>query len=261
MVLRRPYLCAIVVTFGLATSGSAALIDNFDSYTSQAAFQAAWRPWSSDNSSMIWQPGAGVNGSNAIHGVTAVNYRMRNARDLDDFNAYLGSDQNPVKFEVMVYDADPAAPTPPNGARNFCEIRAYAGDGLPAYSSANVGLQGLIAMGMYNTPISDDNFHARVVYGGVSAWFSLNTPRTAGWHTLTSLIGDTWIKFFVDGVLDTTISLTDSKKLYAFDGVILGSGLTSGGYDVAFDNVLVNPEPVTVLILAAGLALPPRRRA
>ncbi len=254
----------IVLAFAAALThpalSSAALLESFDSYADQAAFQAVWRPWSSNGSSLTLTPGIGRNGGAAVHGVAPVNYQVRNARNLDSFTEYLGTDANPVKFEFWIYDSDPLAPTPPNGARNFNEIRAYAGDGIPAYGTG--ALQGIVAMGLYNTPISDDHFHARVYYGGVSNWYSLNTPRTAGWHRLTSYIGNTWIKFYVDNVLDTTVPLIDSTRLFAFDGVILGSGLTSGGYDVAFDDLSVGkvPDPATILFLAVGVLFVRRSR-
>ena len=56
-------------------------------------------------------------------------------------------------------------------------------------------------MGLYNSPVSSKNFHARVYYGGVNSWFNLSTPRAAGWHKLTALIGDTSVKFLVDDAL------------------------------------------------------------
>lgn len=250
--------CKSVIALGLAslltcaTRSPGALIENFDSYANQAAFQAAWRPWSANGSSMLLAPGTGQNGTSAVHGVAAVNYQTRNARNLDSASEYYGTDANPVKFEFSLYDGDPGGPTPPNGARNFNELRAYVGDGIPAYGTG--ALQAIVAMGLYNTPVSDDNFHARVYYGGVNYWYSLNTPRTAGWHTLASYIGDTSIKFYVDGQLDTTVPLIDSTRLFAFDGVVLGSGLTSGGFDASFDSLSVQkvPEPATLVLLAIG---------
>ncbi len=163
-------------------------------------------------------------------------------------------------FEFWLYDDDPSMPSTTGTARNFNEIRAYTGNGIPAYGGA--GLQGLIAMGLYNTPVNDDYFHGRVYYGGVNSWISLNTKRTAGWHKLTSIVSDLSVSFLVDGVLDTSIPLTDANKLYAFDGVIMGSGLTSGGYDVAFDDLSVSkaPEPVTVVLFGLGALLLRSRR-
>jgi len=249
-----------VVLFGTSTL-SAALVDNFDSYASQAAFEAAWRPWSSNNSSMTLGT-TSHSGSNGVRGAATSNYQNRNARNLDSFSMYKGTDLSPVTFEFWLYDSNSALPALPAGARNFNEIRAFTGDGYPSYASASSMTQGIIAMGLYNTPVSDDNYHVRVYYGGVNAWYSMNTVRTNGWHKLTAKIGGTSVKFYVDDQLDTTVAFTDLNKVYTFDSVVLGSGLTSGGYDVAFDDLSVakTPEPATLVMLALGGLILRRRQ-
>ncbi len=259
--MKRVGVTSAVLVLGCGGVLSAAIIENFD-YPDQAAFNAVWRPWTANGSSMLLTSTPTHSGSGAVHGVALTNYTMRSARDLDSYTDYVGTDDSPVRFEFWLYDENPALPTLPNGARNFNEIRAYAGDGMPA-SFSNTGLQGLIAMGLYNTPVSDDNYHARVYYGGVSAWFNLNTPRTGGWHKLTAEIGASAVKFLVDDQLDTVIAFTDPARVFAFDGVVLGSGLTSGGYDVYFDDlsVIKTPEPAALLVMAAVGLLAGRRRA
>ncbi len=260
--MKKALLVSGAVVLALASQQvSAAFVENFDSYANQAQFEAAWRPYSADNSSM--QLSFDGHSGNGVHGVAATNYHNRNARDLDNLTEYKGTDDSPVVFEFWINDTDTNLPASPAGARNFCELRAFAGDGIPAYSAGNSSLQGLIAMGMYNTPISDDHYHARVYYGGVSSWFSLNTSRQAGWHKLSAEIGSSWVKFLVDDQLDTTVSLqAGTNRLFAFDGVVLGSGLTSGGYDVGFDDLSVSrfmaaavPEPSALVFLGLGAAL------
>ncbi len=258
--MKRVRLTSAVLVLGWAAGLSAAMIDNFD-YPDQAALNAVWRPWTANGSSMLLASSPTHSGSGAIHGVALANNTVRSARDLDSYTDYVGTDASPVRFEFWIYDENPALPTLPNGARNFNEIRAYAGDGLPATYS-NTGLQGLIAMGLYNTPVSDDNYHARVYYGGVSAWFNLNTPRTPGWHKLTAQIAASEVRFLVDDQPDMVVAFVDPAKVYAFDGVVLGSGLTSGGYDVFFDDLSVvkTPEPAALLVMAAAGLLTARRR-
>lgn len=259
---RRSLAIAMAAAAWCGGTLSAGMVENFD-YASQADFQAVWRPWTANGSSLLLT-GNSHEGSGAVHGLATANYTMRNARELDDFELYLGTDQSPVTFEYWLYDANPLLPNAPAGARNYNEIRAHAGNGLPGVSS-NTTLQGLIALGLYNTPISDDNYHARVYgFGGLNSWYSLNTVRSPGWHKLTAQVGASWVKFLVDGQLDTTIPFTDMSKTWAFDGVVLGSGLTSGGYDVGFDDLRVSkaPEPITLLlIMAGGLLIRPRRKA
>ena len=241
---------------------SAGMVEAFD-YANQAEFQAVWRPWTAGGTSMLLTPDS-HDGIGAVHGVATANYTMRNYRNLDDYDLYLGTDQSPVTFEYWLYDANPLLPNSPAGARNFNEIRAHAGNGLPSLSN-NTSLQGLIALGLYNTPISDDNYHARIYgFGGLNSWYSLNTVRSQGWHRLTAQVGASWVKFLVDGQLDTTIPFADTSKTWAFDGVVLGSGLTSGGYDVGYDDLRVSkaPEPFSLLlIMAGGLLIRPHRAA
>jgi len=241
-------ILSTVVLFGASTL-SAALVDNFDSYASQAAFEAAWRPWSSNNSSMTLGT-TSHSGSNGVRGVAGASGQNRNIRNLDSYDMYKGTDLSPVTFEFWLYDSNSTLPAAPAGARNYNEIRAFSGNGYPSYASASSVTQGIIAMGLYNTPVSDDNYHVRVYYGGVNAWYNMNTARPNGWHKLTAKIGGSNIKFYVDDQLDTTVAFTDLNKVYAFDSVVLGSGLTSGGYDAAFDDLSVakTPEPATLVM-------------
>ena len=251
----NPLVAACVLC--MTSLASASLVDSFE-YTSQAAFQSAWSPYSSDGSSMKLVQTIGRNGTTGYNGVATTNYASRNVRNLDSYTDYKGTDADPVKFEYWLYDSDPTS-SAGVGARNFNELRAFNTDGAPSYAASSSALQGIIAMGLYNSPVSSKNFHARVYYGGVNSWFNLSTPRAAGWHKLTALIGDTSVKFLVDDALDTTVALTNSAKVFAFDSVVLGSGLTSAGYNATFDDLSVSkrslaavPEPVTMVLLAMG---------
>lgn len=250
---------AIIVLFCSTGLASAALVDDFN-YADQASFLAAWPQWGT--SSITFGTTSGRNGSGGVHGVATINNQVRNARNLDSFADYYGTDASPVKFEFWIYDSNPLLPMAPNGARNFNEIRAYVGNGMRTQAEGNGNLQGLIAMGMYNSPVSDDNYHARIYFGGVNGWYNLNTPRSVGWHRMTALIGDTSVKFLVDNQLDTTVPLLNPTRLFPFDGVVLGSGLTSGGYDASFDDLVVAklPEPLTLASFALGILLLRSRR-
>jgi len=262
-------LCRVMFLFGIAgiltsaSVASATLIENFDTYADQNAFQRTWPSWIADGTSMTLSRSLGYSGSQSVSGVALANYKYRNYRNLDDFAAYAGTDDNPVRFQVSLYDANPLQTGAAN-ARNFVELRAYgagpAGDGMPALSSTTgYSLQSVIALGLYNTP-NGNTYNFRVYGGGSNAWYSTQVKRTAGWHTMTAMIGSTSLQIYVDDVLTNTIAL--STPIPAFDGVVLGSGLTSGGYDVAFDDLMVakTPEPSTLLVLAAGTWFLRRRR-
>jgi len=247
--------CAVIVSlvglFVCASGASASFFDSFDSYAGQPDFQAAWPSWAADGSSLVLGPGY-------VHRESWTSDAARNGRDLDSLTQYAGTDAAPVKFQFSLYDSDPAGSLGLN-AKDWVELRAYAGDGLPKAGGA-VGLEGLIAMGLNTSPTPSSQFHARVMGGGANNWYVLNAVRTPGWHQLTAMLGATWVRFYVDGVADITVPLP-TGPIAAFDGAIIGSGV-SNGYDVAFDDILVEktPEPVTLLLLAGG-GLFVRRRA
>lgn len=250
--MRNAPALSVGMSLLLVASAQATLYETFDSFEDQNAFQAVWPSWAPDGSSMIL--GSLPDGSKAVHGVAESNYQTRNYRNLDSFTDYCPTANHPITFELWLYDSDPTAPPLPGAPRNFCELRAYAGDGIPA--SYTVQTQATIALGLYGIPVSADHYHARVKYGGVDSWYYLTTPRSPGWHQLTASIGLNEVVIYVDGALDTTVPLTNPSQCYAFDGVTLGSGLTSSGYDAWFDNILVTPEPATMTLLgAAALAL------
>jgi PEP-CTERM motif len=252
MSQRIAIFVAFVGFFVCASGAPANFFDDFGGYADQTGFQAVWPSWATDGSSLALGPGY-------VHREAWTSHAARNGRNLDSLTDYAGTDAAPVKFQFSLYDAEPTGSLGLN-AKDWVELRAYAGDGLPKAGGA-VGLEGLIAMGLNTSPTPSSQFHARVMGGGANNWYALNAVRTPGWHQLTAFIGASWVQFYVDGSLDTVVSLP-SGPIAAFDGAIIGSGV-SNGYDVAFDDILVEktPEPATLLLLAAGGLLARRRRS
>lgn len=261
----------LVLAVACGTASAAPLFDNFDSYADQAAFQAAWPSWIADGTSMNLVQGFGYSDSQCFSGVASANYKYRNARSLDsDLLGAVGTDASPIVWSFMLYDSDITQSTSGTApARNFNEIRSYTNNttltntGMPA-TSAGTGfaLNGLIAMGIYQSASPGTQYAYRCYWGGVSNWFATGVARTEGWHEMKAVIGSTTVKIYVDGVLapNGTQNLTTTPTK-AFSGVVLGSGLTSNSYDVAFDDMSVTPEPATLLMLAAGGLFLRRRRA
>lgn len=257
--------------------------DDFDSYADQAAFQATWKPLFNDNSSMalIQAQDIGYSDSQCIAGAAPGNYKMRNYQYVDNFTKYKARAGAPMEFSVMAQVVGGTDGLDNIAARNFIEVRGYdemAGLGgfvnpppYPAGTAPNFGVATnlrMIALGTYNTPnsITGVGWYARVIGPGASAWVELNTARPAidptfeTWTKLTAKVYTDKVEIYVNNVLDKTVTLTG--PMAPMGAVILGSGLTSGttNVDVMFDDVTMTPEPVTMLMLAAGGLFLRRRR-
>lgn len=272
-----PFLLGLIALLACASGASAAANswgDNFDSYADQAAFQAAWPVWSTNSTSMNLVQGFGQSGDQSISGVAGGNNQVWNYRNLNSFTDYKPAAGAEVSWQVSFYDTDTTLPASPNPGRNIFHMRAYVQDGMPpSYLGTGYSLQGLVSMGLYESAGTQygggaggrGHYAYRLYYGGVNSWYATAALRTPGWHTMKmSLNADTMqAKVWVDDVLNATVPLTNAAALYAFDGMVAGSGLTSAGYDVAFDDVAVSvtPEPATLLMLAAGGLFLRRRRA
>jgi MYXO-CTERM domain-containing protein len=264
--MKTPIVCLCVVLgfAGFAQAAMNSMFDDFESYADQAAFQAAWPSWASNGSSMSLLQGFGAGGSNqSVDGVAPGNNQTWNYKQLNSLTDYDGTDENPVVFEFDMYDDNPAA----GGVRNFISLRAYqaadgSNPGMPTvYSQQGVApynIKAILAAGLYNgAPCTTDKYAARV---GLT-WLNTGVVRTQGWHHFKLVSKTASADVYVDGVL------TNANVAYAsgaaYSGMLLGSGLTSAGYDAVFDNVSVSvsPEPVTLALLGMGALVLRRRRA
>lgn len=136
------------------------------------------------------------------------------------------------------------------GGRIYLELRSYTND---TYSTATGALQQLYALGKFNNvtypgeTFATNRYNGRIAFGSPSGWFSLNasgaTARSVGWHEMRLEVNATTAKFFVDGVLCKELP---SNPIGTIDHVVLGSGLTSAGNPVYFDDVKV--EAITPFI-------------
>ncbi|MFN7140559.1 MAG: immunoglobulin domain-containing protein, partial [Limisphaerales bacterium] len=113
--------------------------------------------------------------------------------------------------------------------RWYCEVRSYAGAGYN-----NGALQQLFAIGRYSVGfgtgtgtlagevVSTSKYQARVVNGANTGWFNLNKDRSPGWHKfeIERAADGTTIHFYVDGVLDRTIT---GATYATWDCVTIGS--------------------------------------
>jgi N-acetylmuramoyl-L-alanine amidase len=136
-----------------------------------------------------------------------------------------------------------------NGAQTrwFGEARSYTGAGF-----GSGGLDQLFAIGRYSVGfgtgtgtlagevVNTAKYQGRVVSGANTGWFNLNANRATGWHKfeIERAADGTTISFYVDGVLDRTISGATASTWDSVTIGSLGSGTTAG--NAWFDDVSVD---------------------
>ncbi len=247
--MRTCLVPAVVLALVAAASG-AIIQDDFESYSSQQGFEAAW-PLVTTNG-MVWTTD---NAHSPTHSVFSNGDLAR--RHYHNF----GMTVTPSDLNPLIADFWMSVPEVNNNARQYCEVRGYGGG---AYNQGT--LNELYAIGMYNGTSGPTYYQARVAFGGPN-WIDLNLPgaptRQAGWHHFKiEMLGQGVINFYVDDFLSGTATDTSPTPL---DDFILGSGLTSNPtvpqssyYDDV--NVDVVPEPAALALLALGLVAGLRRR-
>ncbi len=243
-------IALLVVALGLAQFASADVIwsDNFDSYADQAAMDAVYTQVYPTYPAMLEQT-KGYSDLQSVHfGQPTANSQVRMYKNLG--LEAVGTDEMPLKIEFQV-DID----TIVWNTRQYIEIRGYAGAGY-----ADGGLEELIAMGFTSSGIDTTKYNGRVLLGPEAGWFSHAADRVTDWAKMTALIKTNTIEFYINDQLDTTKLRAPG---YTFDCIVIGSGLSSAGADVWFDDLVVEvvPEPATLALLGlGGLALIRRRR-
>jgi len=281
-------------TFALALAGILSLsgnafaqviIEPFDGYADQAAFEAVWAPigtvapFSANLSSAQF-----VSPSNSVEILgTATNSQQRNRRTFADTSPISVNDQ--IVFSFDFYDSAPAA-NPFRQYSNLQDTTAPGGTGQLIsmglnnnQTGANSGGQFYMARILgYTVPLTPDpDGGPDESVGGASAYFKLNNfgvgARSLGWHNLRVVIGtddglSMDFEFFVDGVLAERVSNVGTAASFRmYDNIVLGSGLSNGTNTAYYDNVFLNiqpvPEPTSMalgLVAVLGGALKLRRR-
>jgi hypothetical protein len=234
------------------------LIDSFDDYADQAAFQANWGVVGTLPSGQL-SSAQSVSPSNSIRnvGTTVAAEAMRNQRAFTESGT--PSLDNIITFSFDFYDSN-AAVAPYRQHSNLQDGAAPAVEGQ------------LIAMGLNNNlslTADGGNFYmGRVLGFNGGAFFKLNDNpallRSTGWHNLKVEISDAY-RFYVDNQLAETVALNPAAAR-SYDLVRLGSGLSNAGNEAYYDNLVVStagavPEPATLGLLAVGtLGVLTRRR-
>lgn len=232
----------------LASMASAEVIwfDNFDAYADQAAMDAVYTQIYPTVPALLDQAKGYSDGQSVHFGLVTSNSQRRMYKNLGQ--EVDGTDAQPLKIEFWS-DLD----TLIWSTRQYIELRGYTGAG---YNDGT--LQDMIVQGYTSSGVDTTKINGRVLLGPQAGWFSYNTAKSLEWVKLTALIKTNTIEFYVNDQLDSTKQRAPG---YTFDCVVIGSGLSSAGADVWFDNLTIEivPEPgMLSLVLVAGLLI--RRR-
>jgi hypothetical protein len=250
------FVAAGVAVIGSALISSAQLSDDFDSYANKAAFDAVWTP--SVGVGLDLNTAEFVSSPNSVkNAATATSTAAQSRRFLST-----AAPGHNFSFQFDFYDYNAA-----NNVRDYGMLYARSGT---AWTDS---LLQIIAIGKYNTGTAT-RYYGRVAFESTTyvlgdgagpllsgGWFQLNAPNAIGWHTAKvvgmsdpNFSGKTRLEFFIDNTLVGSVS---NLGWQAYNWVVLGSGLSSTGGFISFDNLIVTiPEPsVAALGLMGGVGL------
>lgn len=223
-----------------------ALVDDFESYADQAAFDAVWR---SDGSPVCrFETTYGRNSSKSVRLEDAENGSGTSNRYYRDLPKPLTpTDDAPVIFSFDLYLSPDGADTHWKEAWQTADLRGFEGG---QYGEGAV--TGVVSLGTAEVsaePWSADYFQGRLFDPANAAavasvtvqYHTLNeTPdapqRAFGWHRLSARIGAHKTTYYVDGKLARTIDAGLEKPLTS---VVIGSDVSSGKNVMWLDNIEV----------------------
>jgi hypothetical protein len=283
---------------GLPTAHSAIiLLDKFDSYANQAAFEAAWTPigttapisadLSTANPNQVAIPDKSVEVDGEPNAPTGANNKQRNQRTFAETGG-VSTTQN-MFWSFDFYDSNAAAApyrqysnlqdtTAPGGTNQLLSM-GLNNNQTVANSGGNYYMARILG---YNpTAAADPDGGPAESVGGSGAYFKLNDfgvgLRSTGWHNLRVVMStndglSTDFDFYVDGVLAERVhNVGTAATIRSYDNIRIGSGLTNGNNAAQYDNMrlqtgssILIPEPSSIMLVGlslVGAAFAARRRA
>jgi hypothetical protein len=276
MSLRTTCMAAVcALGLGILPVNAATIVnDDFESYTSQANFEATWTPIGTVAPlSGNWSTAQASSPTHSVEVVgTTTNSQQRNRRSFAETGTVDAASNTSIIWSFDFYDTNGGA----SPYRQFSNMQDTT-----APSATNQ----LIAMGLNNNQTSANSggnyYMARILgytvpttadpdggpaesVGGSGAFFKLNDfgvgLRSTGWHNLKVKLStddglSTDYEFYVDGNLAERVSnIGTAASIRSYDNIAIGSGLSNASNGAYFDNVnlAVVPEPASLLL--TGLA-------
>jgi hypothetical protein len=235
-----------------ASTGVAQVLwnDNFESYADTAALSPTYTQIY-PAAPMLLDTTKGYNSDQSIHfGITTANSLARAYFNLPG-GPVGASDEAPITVSFMV-DLD----TDIWSTRQYIELRSYS------EGEYNAGtLNQLFALGFTSSGVDAALANKRDLYApSGSGWGNLSITRASiadpenEWNTkLSMVVKSSTIEWYVNDIFDGSQPINPGLL---YDSIVIGSGLSSAGADVWFDNLQVYigviPEPSSLALSLLG---------
>ncbi len=281
--MKRLLFSVVAMALLTMTSGRAlatvVVSDNFDSYANQAAFEAVWTPIGTVAPiSAVLSTAQSVSAPNSVQvpGYTTASGSYRNRQSFAETGNVAAGGPS-LEFSFDFYDVGTTAS--PSPQRNYVNLQDTTAPGATNQ---------LVSLGMNNNQTSTQsggNYYMARILGytnpttdpdggpaesvtGAAIYFKLNDfgvglrSATAAWVNLKVVLStddgaSVDYAFYVNNVLAEKVSnVGTAASIRSYDNIVLGSGLSNGGTQTFFDNVLletVAAVPEASSFFAVGL--------
>lgn len=227
--MRKHYFTRLVVlvfptVLSLSYADSQAIIEeDFEGYQDESALTAVWPKVGNAITHLAPDP---ENAANTV-------LFSKGDRRSREFSSVTPTDDDPLHLRVEYFD----------DYQEDVSGREYVGLWTGPFDPTS-----LIEVGLHNSGSGTDTsrYTARV-FGSEhgTAWFDLNTSRSAGWHTIDVWVYAENVEIYFDGELDTALTWSGGSIGAVRLGFGAGSGDAASPTGVSYDNLLIERAPTS----------------